>query len=66
MPLSIDEPRGPFRPTLWTLPKGRDLPAHQQVEQVWFPGTHADVGVRESGLAMAAPRCRIQLRPFGQ
>ena len=42
--LSIDEVRGPFRPTLWTLPKGRVLPAHQHVEQVWFAGTHADIG----------------------
>jgi hypothetical protein len=42
--LSIDEVRGPFRPTLWTLPKGQALPANQHVEQVWFAGTHADVG----------------------
>ena len=51
--LSIDELRGPFRPTLWTLPKGQALPANQHVEQVWFAGTHADVGGghRESGLS---------------
>jgi uncharacterized protein (DUF2235 family) len=51
--LSIDELRGPFRPTLWTLPKGQALPAHQHVEQVWFAGTHADVGGghRETGLS---------------
>lgn len=42
--LSIDEVRGPFRPTLWTIKKGAVLPAHQRVEQVWFAGTHADVG----------------------
>ena len=29
--LSIDELRGPFRPTLWTLPKGQALPANQHV-----------------------------------
>jgi uncharacterized protein (DUF2235 family) len=34
--LSVDELRGPFRPTLWTLPKGLDLPTNQHVEQVWF------------------------------
>ena len=51
--LSIDEIRGPFRPTLWTLPKGQALPANQHVEQVWFAGTHADVGGghRETGLS---------------
>jgi hypothetical protein len=42
--LSIDEVRGPFRPTLWTLPKRQALPANQHIEQVWFAGTHADVG----------------------
>jgi uncharacterized protein (DUF2235 family) len=42
--LAIDETRGPFRPTLFTLPGGIRLAPHQHVEQVWFPGTHADVG----------------------
>lgn len=42
--LAIDEPRGPFSPSLLTLPKRRTLPAHQHVEQVWFPGSHCDVG----------------------
>jgi hypothetical protein len=37
--VSIDEMRGPFRPTLW-----RDVPAGQDVRQVWFPGNHGDVG----------------------
>ena len=51
--LSIDEIRGPFRPALWTLPKDQTLPQHQHVEQVWFAGTHADVGggFRETGLS---------------
>lgn len=51
--LSIDEFRGPFRPTLWTLPEGRALPAGQHVEQVWFAGSHADVGggYRETALS---------------
>ena len=54
--LSIDELRGPFRPTLWTLPKGRVLPSHQHVEQVWFAGTHADIGGghRETALSDVA------------
>lgn len=42
--LAIDETRGPFRPTLFTLPEGMRLAPGQHVEQVWFPGTHADVG----------------------
>ena len=42
--LSIDEIRGPFRPTFFTLPEGAALAAHQHVEQTWFAGTHADVG----------------------
>ena len=42
--LSIDEPRGPFSPIMWTAPKGAGLPKTQHIEQVWFAGTHADVG----------------------
>jgi len=42
--LSIDEMRGPFRPTFFTLPEGATLAAHQHVEQRWFAGTHADIG----------------------
>jgi hypothetical protein len=37
--VSIDEMRGPFRPTLW-----RDIAPGQDVRQVWFPGDHEDVG----------------------
>jgi hypothetical protein len=37
--VAIDEARGPFTPTLWSEPApGQDL------EQVWFPGSHLDVG----------------------
>ena len=42
--LSVDENRGPFSPTLWTLKKGAALAPGQSIEQVWFPGSHADVG----------------------
>jgi uncharacterized protein (DUF2235 family) len=42
--LAIDEPRGPFAPTFWTIDKGAALPEGQIVEQVWFPGSHANVG----------------------
>jgi uncharacterized protein (DUF2235 family) len=41
--VSIDERRKPFLPTLWSqTDKGRA--AGQHLEQVWFPGCHADVG----------------------
>jgi hypothetical protein len=49
--VSLDELRGPFRPTLW------DPPAPgQDVRQVWFPGDHGDVGggYREKGLSDTA------------
>jgi uncharacterized protein (DUF2235 family) len=42
--LAIDEPRGTHSPTLWTAGAGSAMPAGQIVEQVWFPGSHADVG----------------------
>ena len=47
--LAIDERRKTFAPTLWepNLQKG------QTMEQVWFPGTHTDIGggYKESGLS---------------
>jgi len=39
--LAIDERRLTFAPCLWQVPDG-DPPG--RVEQVWFPGTHGDVG----------------------
>jgi hypothetical protein len=42
--LAIDEPRGPFEPTLWTVKAGEKPPDGQHIEQVWFPGSHANVG----------------------
>ena len=51
--LAIDEPRGPFAPTFWTIDKGAALPQGQIVEQVWFPGSHANVGggIKDSALS---------------
>ena len=40
----IDERRAQFMPTLWTNSDGTDRPNDQQIEQVWFPGVHCDVG----------------------
>ena len=43
--LALDERRKPFRPALWVAPPRDD----QVVEQVWFPGAHADVGGGAAG-----------------
>ena len=42
--VSIDERRRQFSPTLWTNPDGSDRVNDAQVQQVWFPGVHCDVG----------------------
>lgn len=42
--LALDEPRGPFSPSLWTRKRGATLPPGQVIEQVWFAGSHANVG----------------------
>ena len=39
--LSVDERRKHFRVALWDE---SDIPEGQTIEQVWFPGFHADVG----------------------
>jgi hypothetical protein len=39
--LAIDERRLTFAPCLWSVPDGDP---EGRVEQVWFPGTHGDVG----------------------
>ncbi|HZP21373.1 MAG TPA: DUF2235 domain-containing protein [Bauldia sp.] len=40
--IAIDERRRPFSPTLWERPF--NTPKYGNVQQVWFPGVHADVG----------------------
>jgi hypothetical protein len=49
--LAMDEMRESFQPTLWT-----DIPAGADVEQIWFPGVHSDVGggYQQSGLSDGA------------
>jgi uncharacterized protein (DUF2235 family) len=42
--LSIDEARAPFRPSLFTYPEDAQPPTRQHIEQMWFPGSHVDVG----------------------
>lgn len=42
--ISIDERRVQFMPTLWTNNDGTPRTNDKQVQQVWFPGVHCDVG----------------------
>jgi uncharacterized protein (DUF2235 family) len=42
--VSIDERRSSFMPTLWTSPDGTPRDNDAQLQQVWFPGVHCDVG----------------------
>lgn len=42
--VAIDERRGPFKPTLWTLKEGEKRPEGTSLEQVWFAGVHCEVG----------------------
>ena len=55
--LAMDERRASFQPTLWT-----DVPAGCDVQQLWFPGVHSDVGggYRESGLADGALQWMVE------
>ncbi|MGH3687467.1 MAG: DUF2235 domain-containing protein [Pseudonocardiaceae bacterium] len=53
--VALDEHRGPFTPTLWTVEQpapGSD----RSLRQVWFPGDHCDVGGGhlQTGLSDAA------------
>jgi len=42
--IAVDEMRRPFVPTFWTLRDKTELVKGQEVEQVWFPGAHSNVG----------------------
>jgi hypothetical protein len=39
--LAIDEKRGPFQASLWQYPNHKNF---EDVEQVWFPGVHSNIG----------------------
>lgn len=55
--VAIDERRAFFRESLWH-PKGRGPSGPKDLQQVWFPGSHGDVGggypERDSALAKVA------------
>lgn len=55
--LALDEVRASFTPTLWT-----DVAPERDVQQVWFPGVHADVGggYRETDLSDCALQWMVE------
>lgn len=55
--LALDETRDAFAPVLWDCPEGWA----GRVEQVWFPGTHGDVGGQLGGFGAARPLANIPL-----
>lgn len=55
--LALDETREAFQPVLWETPD--DFPGH--VEQVWFRGSHGDVGGQLAGFLPARPLANIPL-----
>ncbi|WP_050930559.1 DUF2235 domain-containing protein [Aestuariivita boseongensis] len=57
--LALDETREVFEPVLWDCPEG--WPG-QRVQQVWFPGTHGDVGGQLSGYEAARPLANVSLQ----
>ena len=55
--LALDETRSVYTPVLWTSRHGYA----GRVEQVWFPGTHGDVGGQLGGFEAARPLANIPL-----
>jgi MFS transporter, UMF1 family len=51
--LAVDEPRGPYRPILWSMKAGRARAENQTIEQAWFPGSHVDVGGGSASCALS-------------
>lgn len=55
--LALDETRAVYAPVMWTCPPGWS----GHVEQVWFRGTHGDVGGQLGGFEPARPLANIPL-----
>lgn len=55
--LALHETREVYAPVLWSSPDGWE----GQMEQVWFRGTHGDVGGQLSGYEAARPLANIPL-----
>jgi hypothetical protein len=72
--LAIDEHRVQFEPAIWVEPRHRK---YETVEQVWFPGSHCDIGGGGVNTALSdivlgwmltrlINRCpEMKLKPFG-
>jgi uncharacterized protein (DUF2235 family) len=56
--LALDETRAVYDPVLWQTPDG----FNGRVEQVWFRGTHGDVGGQLGGYEPARPLANIPFR----
>ena len=56
--LALDETRQVYEPILWEC---RDDWSGRKVEQVWFPGTHGDVGGQLGGFEDARPLANMSL-----
>lgn len=55
--LARDETRNSYAPVLWDCPQDW----HDRIEQVWFAGTHGDVGGQLLGFEAARPLANIPL-----
>lgn len=55
--LALDETRVAYAPVLWTSPDG----FQGRVEQMWFAGTHGDIGGQLGGFEAARPLSNIPL-----
>lgn len=55
--LARDETRSVYKPVLWECPEDWQ----GRIEQVWFPGTHGDVGGQLGGFEAARPLANIPL-----
>lgn len=53
--LALDETRAVYKPVLWSSPSGWE----GRAEQVWFPGSHGDVGGQLGGFEAARPLANI-------
>ena len=61
--IALDETRRLFQPTLWEVSKNANNPEFkQEVEQVWFPGVHSNVGggYADTGLSDIALQWMIE------
>ena len=56
--LALDETRNAYKPILWKFEKDW----HGQVQQLWFPGTHSDIGGNIEGFQPARPLSNIPFR----